>query len=175
MYLLLGVDMDVSSSHWIEKLNLQHHPEGGWFAETYRAEETLAREALPERYNGKRSIATAIYFLLTTDEFSALHRIQSDEIWHFYTGGPAVVVTIDGDGQRKDIRIGNNPERGESFQAVIPTGTWFGAYVDEPNSFVLVGCTVAPGFDFADFELAERGTLLRLFPQHEDIIRRLTR
>lgn len=167
--------MPFTSSYWIEKLNLQHHPEGGWFAETYRAKEIIAHEALPEQYNGARSISTAIYFLLTSDEFSAFHRLKSDEIWHFYTGSTVVVVTIDSKGQRKDMRLGGNPERGDSFQAILPAGVWFGAYVEEPTAFVLVGCTVAPGFDFADFELAQRDDLLRLFPKHGDIIRRLTR
>lgn len=167
--------MSLSSSYWIEQLHLQHHPEGGWFTETYRSADIVRHEALPTRYSGDRCASTSVYFLLTSDEFSAFHRLQSDEIWHFYTGGATVVVTIDSEGRRNDIRMGSNPERGEHFQALLPAGTWFGAYVEEPNSFALVGCTVAPGFDFADFELAQRGELVRLFPQHEHIIQKLTR
>ncbi len=160
---------------FIRALNLQPHPEGGWFAEVYRSQETVEGSAMPARYGGPRCFSTSIYFLLTGRKFSAFHRLQSDEVWHFYAGSKVVVVTIDEQGKREDIILGSNLEAGERFQAVVRTGHWFGSYVPDPDSFALCGCTVAPGFDFLDFELAEQAELVGSFPQHADIIRRLTR
>ena len=165
----------MSVDYWISKLNLQPHPEGGFFAETYRSTETVARAHLPGRYAGDRSFATGIYFLVPGGGFSSLHRIQSDEMWHFYTGSRLTVYAIDLDGNLHTIHLGPNAETGEVFQAVVPAGWWFGSAVDDADGFALVGCTVAPGFDFADFELADRAALIRQFPQHENIIRKLTR
>lgn len=162
-------------SYWIKKLNLQPHPEGGWFSETYRSQETIDAAALPARFGASRCFGTSIYFLLTSDEFSSLHRIKSDEVWHFYSGSALTVVTIDDQGNREDLHLGSDPEHDQHFQAVVPAGRWFGSFVQQPAAFALVGCTVSPGFDFADFELARRDELLRSFPQHEEIIRRLTR
>lgn len=162
-------------SYWIEHLKLQSHPEGGWFSETYRSQEILDTSALPARYGAPRCFGTSIYFLLTGEEFSALHRIKSDEVWHFYTGSALTVVTIDDQGNREDIHLGPSPEHDQHFQAVVPAGRWFGSYVQQPAAFALAGCTVAPGFDFADFELARRDELVRAFPQHEEIISKLTR
>lgn len=162
-------------NYLIDHLNLQPHPEGGWFAETYRSPDTVAATALPAHYDSDRCFGTSIYFLLTGDNFSSFHRLKSDELWHFHTGSTLTVVTLDEQGRREDFRLGPNPARGETFQAIVPAGRWFGSFVHEANSFALVGCTVVPGFDFADFELARRDELLRAFPQHDDIIRRLTR
>ena len=171
-------------AYYIQVLNLQPHPEGGYFAETYRSAEVVAQSALPARFGGERSLGTAIYFLLESHHISALHRIQADEIWHFYAGSPLDVFVIKPDGQLTIIRLGNNPEQGEVFQAVVPAGCWFGSrpVVDstvmdstvDSTTFSLVGCTVAPGFDFADFELADRTRLLNEFPQHRAVIEKLT-
>jgi len=130
---------------------------------------------LPARYAGDRSFSTAIYFLVKGGEFSSLHRIQSDELWHFYAGTRLTVYSIDGQGILQTVHLGSDFDRGEVFQAAVPAGSWFGSAVDNPDGFALVGCTVAPGFDFADFELANRNDLTTLFPQHQAVIEKLTR
>lgn len=164
----------MDARHYIRSLNLQPHPEGGYFAETYRSAETIEADALPDRFNGTRAFGTAIYFLLESTNFSALHRIQADEIWHFYAGGSLEVFVINPDATLTVIRLGNRTNQGEVFQAVVPAGCWFGSKPAEGTDFALVGCTVAPGFDFADFEMADRDTLLAEFPQHRAVIERLT-
>jgi len=162
------------ASFWVETYRMLPHPEGGYFAETYRAAETIPQEALPTRFAGPRSFSTAIYFLLESHHFSALHRIQADEVWHFYAGGPLHVYVITPDGALEVIRLGNNPEAGEVFQAVVPAGCWFGSKPADGTPYSLVGCTVAPGFDFADFEMADRGGLLAEFPALREVVERLT-
>ncbi len=159
----------------ITSLSLQPHPEGGWYRESYRATEAVSLAALPERFDGPRSHATAIYFLLNFDTFSALHRLKSDEQWHFYSGSALTVHVIYPDGRYAPIKLGSKLAQGETFQTVVPHGCWFGATVDTPASYALVGCSVAPGFDFADFEMAGRETLSNEFPQHSSLITRLTR
>jgi uncharacterized protein len=153
---------------------MQAHPEGGYFAETYRSAEKIPHQALPNRFKSDRSFSTGIYFLLESHHISALHRIESDEMWHFYAGCPLNVYTIDSEGVLKIIRLGNNPDNGEVFQAVVPAGVWFGSKPAEPNSYSFVGCTVAPGFDFEDFEMKNRTELLVMFPQHQAIVEILT-
>lgn len=152
------------------------HPEGGSYAETYRATESISKAALPDRFSGDRSFSTGIYFLLQSDNFSAFHRIQSDEMWHFYAGDPLEIFVIDpSDGDLEVIRLGSDPDQGESFQAVVPAGSWFGSRPASGSRYCLVGCTVAPGFDFTDFEMAERDSLLKDFQQHAGLITELTR
>jgi predicted cupin superfamily sugar epimerase len=160
-----------TKEYWIQKLNLQKHPEGGYFSEVYRSEEEIKREHLPSRYSGARNHSTSIYFLLTSDEFSAFHRIKSDETWHFYSGQPVTIHLINEKGNYRSVKLGSNPENGEVFQFTIPRGTWFAASVEEKDSYALVGCTVAPGFHFDDFELGDREVLLRMFPEHEKVIK----
>ncbi len=167
--------LTTTADYWIEKFQLQPHPEGGYFSETYRSTEFITQPCLPSRYTGDRAFATGIYFLVKGGEFSSLHRIQSDEMWHFYTGNSLTVYAIDPQGQLHTIRLGSDAPNGEVFQAVVPAGYWFGSSVESDTGFALVGCTVAPGFDFADFELAERESLSLQFPQHRDLIFRLTR
>ncbi|RAJ98067.1 hypothetical protein LX87_02975 [Larkinella arboricola] len=166
--------MDFSAQYWIDAYRMQAHPEGGYFVETYRAAETIPQQALPARFSGDRNFSTGIYFLLETHHFSALHRIQADELWHFYAGGPLNVYVIHPAGQLEIIRLGNNPEQGEVFQAVVPAGCWFGSKPADGTAYSLVGCTVAPGFDFADFELADRTVLSQQYPQHREVIEQLT-
>ncbi len=167
--------MGQDAKYWIEKLKLAPHPEGGYFRETYRAESTIPREGLPPQFSGARQVSTAIYFLLDGANFSAFHRLRSDEVWHFYAGGALNVHELSTEGKYREVTLGNNPEAGEEFQAVVKAGHWFAASVQDADSFALVGCTVAPGFDFADFEIAEREELLKLFPQHGGLIARFTR
>lgn len=164
----------MTAAYYVQTLAMQPHPEGGYFAETYRSTETIPHAALPRRFGGDRAFATAIYFLLESHHVSALHRIQADEIWHFYAGGTLEIFVISPTGKLTLIRLGNSPERGEVFQAVVPAGCWFGSKPTVGIDFSLVGCTVAPGFDFADFEMADQATLLAQFPQHKAVIEILT-
>ena len=163
------------AQRWIDDLKLTRHPEGGWFRETYRSAEVVAGPHLPARFGGDRAFATAIYFLLRGEELSALHRIKQDEVWHFYDGSPLTVHVLDAAGAYSALRLGRDPAGKALPQAVAPAGCWFGATVDDPQSYALVGCTVAPGFDFADFEMPGRDELCRRFPQHRALIERLTR
>ena len=164
------MSMSYDAAHWIEALGLMAHPEGGYFAETYRATETIAAAALPERYASPRSFCTQIYFLLDSASFSAFHRLASDEAWHFYHDSPLDLHLIHPDGHYECRTMGEG-----AFQTVIPAGVWFGATVQNEDSYTLVGCTVAPGFDFSDFELAGRTALQAQFPAHHALIKRLTR
>jgi predicted cupin superfamily sugar epimerase len=164
-----------TAREWIDRLKLSRHPEGGFFRETYRSAEILAKECLPDRFTGPRCFSTAIYFLLTSDDFSALHRIRQDEVWHFYDGACLTIHIIRSSGEYARIKLGRDGQNGTVPQAVVPAGELFGATVDERDSFSLVGCTVAPGFDFADFALPSRGALIEQHPEHRQIIRRLTR
>jgi uncharacterized protein len=161
--------------YWIDRLQLIPHPEGGYYRQTYRAVLTLEEAALPPEFGGSRSLATAIYFLLEGTDFSAFHRLRSDEMWHSYAGGPLVVHVIGEDGQHSEILLGSDAESGQVFQAVVKAGCWFGSRVRDPGAFALVGCTVSPGFEFADFELGKREQLMRQYPQHRELIEWLTR
>ncbi len=162
------------AARWIDRLALRPHREGGYFRETYRAAESISDAALPERYDGPRALMTAIYFLLPSGEISALHRLRSDELWFFHAGSALTVVTLGEDAGLAQTRLGPDADRGECLQAIVASGLWVGAVVEAPHSYGLVSCTVAPGFDFDDFELAERDVLIRRFPQHRAIIEQLT-
>lgn len=167
--------MNKEAQKLIETLGLQAHPEGGYFKETYRSLEIIPQPVLGQAFEGDRNVCTGIYFLLTSDTFSAFHRINQDEMWHFYKGSTLLLHTVSSDGKYKCTEIGIDVENGEVPQAVVKAGTWFGATVKNPDSYCFVGCTVSPGFDFRDFELAEKTALTHLFPQHKEIIARLTR
>ena len=164
-----------NARHWIERLKLEPHPEGGYFRQTYRSDVMIAREALPPGFGGARAASTAIYFLLEGENFSAFHRLRSDEVWHFYAGSPLVVEVIEPTGSRSSILLGDDSDARQVFQAVVRAGCWFASHVADWNGWALVGCTVSPGFDFEDFEMAKRGELVRQFPQHRELIERLTR
>lgn len=160
----------------IERLDLQPHPEGGYYRRSYTANEMLAAGALPERFGGARPVSTAIHFLLPAGEVSALHRMQSDELWHFYAGDPLRVHMLYPDGRHESFVLGPALDEGMVYQAAVPHGVWFGAELagSPDKGFALVGNTVAPGFDFSDFELAERDELVARYPEHRALIRRLT-
>ncbi len=158
----------------IRELELQPHPEGGYFRETYRSSEETAQASLPARFRGNRSHSTAIYFLLPQGSKSHLHRIASDEVWHFYLGGPLRIVEIQPDGSARETTLGQDLARGEKLQHVVRAGTWFGAYPAPGTEYSFVGCTVSPGFDFADFELADREEMLTLFPAAMNAIKSVT-
>jgi hypothetical protein len=159
----------------VSRYQLRAHPEGGWYKETYRSGEILAQNVLPERFSGERTFSTAIYFLLDQGNFSAFHRIKSDECWHFYYGDPLQVFVLQHDGSLQIIELGNDIAAGQVFQFVVPANCWFASRPAPSSAYSFVGCTVAPGFDFADFELAEAGQLAREFPVHSAIIHELCR
>lgn len=147
---------------------MDEHPEGGWYKELYRS--TLNTSTS----NGERNLLTSIYFLLSSSNSSNFHKIESDEIWYYHEGSSLSVHTIDYDGNYNILKVGMNLESGEQPQVLVPKGYIFGSTVTDENSYSLVSCAVAPGFDFKDFYLYERKELLALFPQHNSIIERLT-
>jgi predicted cupin superfamily sugar epimerase len=164
----------------VATLGLAPHPEGGFYRETYRAPLVLPRDALGAAFGGDRHASTAIYFLVPRGTFSALHRIAADEVWHHYAGAPLEVVAILPDGGLERVTLGSELAAGERPQHVVRAGAWFGSRVPDTaaaarGAWSLVGCTVAPGFDFADFEMGERDALVRAFPAHRDLIASLTR
>lgn len=158
-----------SAETQIKALNLEPHPEGGFYRQTYVSTATLD--------NG-RPVATAILFLLTHDDPSNFHRLDAEEMWHYYAGDPLTVHVIDEAGRYSELSIGPDAGAGQVFQAVVPPNVWFGSSVDAPlgqaKGWSLVGCTVSPGFSFDGFELAHRPDLLAKFPNYSDIIKRLT-
>jgi predicted cupin superfamily sugar epimerase len=164
-----------SSDDFIRLHNLVPHPEGGYYRQTYRSEELLPGSTLPHRYNGgNRPYSTAIYYLLREGERSRLHRLASDEVWHFYSGGALTIAEIHPNGRVAEAVLGPNPIMGQQQQYVVRAGTWFGAYPHSGAAYSFVGCTVAPGFDFADFEMGERQQLMKEFPSAREVIERLT-
>jgi predicted cupin superfamily sugar epimerase len=164
-----------NARYWIEQLRLEPHPEGGYYRVTYSADLLIAQTALPNTFKGARRASTAIYFLIERGNFSAFHRIASDELWHFYSGDALLVHALDAHGELETIHLGPAAELGQRFQATVPAGNWFASELEQDGEFALVGCTVAPGFDFEDFELGTRDELLRAFPHHGMLISRLTR
>ena len=157
----------------IATLGLVPHPEGGYYAETWRAPGRTTD--LPARYDGPRSHGTAIHYLLTADSFSAMHRVASDEIFHFYLGDPVEQLWLVPDGSHRVVRIGSDLRSGARPQVVVPYGTWQGARLVPGGRFALLGCTVAPGFDFADFRMGERAALVADWPAAAALITALTR
>lgn len=166
--------MKRSASYWKEKLKMLPHPEGGFFKETYRAEGLIRKEHLSERFKGDRNFSTGIFYLLEKDQCSKFHRIQSDEMWHFYDGDCLIVFEFDEDGNLIENKLGLNIEEGEIPQLTIKAGRWFGARLNKPDTYCLAGCTVSPGFHFDDFEMADRNKLILEFPQNKSIIEKLT-
>lgn len=162
-------------NYWIRHLDLQHHPEGGYYREVYRSSGVIQRAALPEEFNGDRCFSTAIYYLVVAQKCSKLHKIKSDELWHFYYGDPLEIYVLEQNkSQIEVLTLGPDPEYKQQFQFVIPKNAWFGAKVEGDSGYSLVGCTVSPGFDFEDFELADRTQLINIYPQHQNIITSLT-
>lgn len=161
--------MENSISNMVKGLRLKPHPEGGFFAETYRSTTII------QTSYGPRPASTAIYFLLTAGNFSAFHRIKSDEGWHHYEGDTVYIHVIHTDGSYERMVLGKNGSEGEVQQLMVPAHAWFASECIGESGFALVGCTVSPGFDFADFELANGAELASSYPNHETLIRRLTR
>jgi uncharacterized protein len=155
----------------IQKLDLQPHPEGGWYRETYRCDEGVAADAISGRYGADKTHSTAIYFLITADNCSRMHRLQSDEIFHFYCGDPVKILRLYPDGQGDRQILGADLAAGQHPQCVVPRNVWQGLSVLPGEGWTLLGTTVSPGFDFADIEYGSRNALLTQYPGYrQDII-----
>ena len=166
--------MEDKSLFYIETLMLKPHPEGGFFSEIYKSDETINSHCLPARYKGSRSFSTSIYFLLKEHQISYLHKLKSDELWHFYDGCAVKLYIIDEKANLSTLLLGRNLAEGEILQAVVEKNCWFCAELADKYSFSLVGCTVSPGFEFDDFEIGKRDELLVRFPQHNKLIKKFT-
>lgn len=171
----MDTGMSLSAADYVEQLKLQPHPEGGFYTRTYESEEHIPAAALPARFGANRLISTAIYFLLEGTDYSAFHRIKSDELWHFYAGGGLHIYVIHPDGRGEILLLGSDLDNGYRFQQLVKAGCWFASRPANKKSFALVGCTVAPGFDFADFEMAKQDELLNIYPQYQQWIQQLCR
>jgi uncharacterized protein len=165
----------MNSQTIIQQLGLQPHPEGGYYRETYRCDETIAAAGLPLRYGEARNLSTAIYYLLTPDSFSAIHRIKSDEIFHFYAGHPVTLLQLHDNGLAETITLGQDILAGHQPQVVVPKNIWQGMFLNDGGDYALLGTTVAPGFDFNDFDLGTRDDLVHQFPSSAALIERLTK
>ncbi len=166
----------MDAEHIKQLLGLKALPvEGGFYAEAYRSGEKIAKNALPSRYRGERCFGTAIYFLLTAAAFSALHRLRSDEVYHFYLGDPVEVLLLREDGAAETVTIGTDLAQGMRPQLAVMRGTWQGLRVKSGGNFALLGTTVSPGFEFDDFELGDRRSLLVAYPDFAELIRKFTR
>ena len=157
-------------------LNLEPHPrEGGQFVETWKSDEVIPLASLPERYRGPRHAGTAIYYLLEPGTFSEFHRLSSDELFHFYLGDPVEMVQLSPDGTGRTILIGNDLKQGMLPQVLAPKGIWQGSRLVPGGRFALLGCTVSPGFEYADYEAGSRVELLHRYPQYREQIELLTK
>ncbi len=160
----------------IELLGLKPLPEeGGYYREIYRSDEIISKESLPPRYGNAKAFCTAIYYLLTPDIFSGIHRIISDEVFHFYLGDPVTMLQLFPDGSSKIITLGQDIDKDQNLQVTVPRNTWQGAFLNDGGSFALMGTTVAPAFDFSDFETGKRDELINNYPDQRSLITRLTR
>ena len=158
--------MHPEAQRLVAALRLQAHPEGGWYRETYRSAERVTTSR-----GSVRSATTSIYFLLTAETFSAFHRLSSDETWHFYRGDPVTIDVIDASGTHEARVVGE----GDALQTTVAAGAHFAAHVEAPGGFALVGCDVAPGFEFAEFQLTTRSMLTAAYPHLAPLIARYTR
>lgn len=172
---MVGDHQEKKAEAIVSHYQLKPHPEGGFYHETYRSSEVIPVHCLPEGFTAARNVCTAILYLLGANDFSAFHRIRQDEMWHFYFGGTLRLVMISPEGRFSEVLLGHDVTAGERVQYVVPAGYWFGARPVKGSAFSFVGCTVAPGFDFDDFELAKRSELLEWFPGHRDLIVSYTR
>lgn len=163
--------MDHDLAALLASYSFESHPEGGSYLETYRSE----CESSFVGFTGLRSSCTGIYFLLKEGEFSSLHRIKSDEMWHFYLGGPLEIIEVTPEGRLISTILGKDFNNNQHLQYVVKKGHWFGSRPLKGSSYSFLGCTVSPGFDFQDFELAQRCSLTQAYPQHRSLIESYTR
>lgn len=165
----------VTSTDWIQALSLIPHPEGGFYREFYRSSHVLGKKSLPPGYTGKRELGSVIHYMLTSDTYSAFHRLRSDEIWHFHDGSSFLIHLISPEGIYSKVRLGLDVHIGQIPCYVIPAGYFFGAEVAEENSFALATCTVMPAFSFDDFEMPTSNELISIFPHLINEIMHLNR
>ncbi|MFQ5788286.1 MAG: cupin domain-containing protein [Thermodesulfobacteriota bacterium] len=159
----------------IEILNLKPHPmEGGFYAEIYRSDDIIPKAFLPERYNEDKTLGTSIYYLLTRNTKSLIHRLPTDEIYHFYLGDPVQMVQLYPDGVVKNIILGHDILAGQRLQVLVSRGVWQGSHLVDGGSFALMGTTMAPGFDSSDFEGADKKYMIKRYPEYKDLILKLT-
>ncbi len=163
--------MNKSAEFWIKKLNLQKHPEGGYYIEIHRSEILVN----VSRSGSIRNACTLIYYLLKGDQFSSFHMLMSDEAWHFYNGSSLTLYIIKADGKLSKVKLGMDFDDNEVLQAVVSSGSWFAASVNDVSSYSLVGCTVSPGFDYRDWNMTNVESLSRIYPQHRAVIEKYTR
>lgn len=149
--------------------------EGGYYVETYRCAERIKKESLPERYPGDRNLGSVILYLLTSKSISLLHRLKSDEMFHFYFGQPVTMLQLYPDGKSEIITLGHKILEEQKVQVVVPAGIWQGAFVQPGGKFALLGCSVAPAFEEEDFEIGNRNDLLSKYPDLREMILKLTR
>ncbi len=166
--------MHSKAKYYIDKLKLITHPEGGYYREIYRSGEFIDIEGLPDRYKNKRVFSTSIYFLIEGRQVSKFHKLKSDETWHFYDGGSIKIYILDENKTLNQVILGKELSEENLFQFTIKKNNWFAAELTESDSFALIGCSVSPGFDFEDFELAERNSLIKNYPEYEIIIKKFT-
>ena len=164
----------ITADQLIALLDLKPHPEGGYYVETYCSSEAISEESLPSRYKGRRCFGTAIYYLLTAQTFSAMHRVRSDEIFHFYSGDPVEMLQLWPDGSGRVAILGSDVLNGMQPQVVVDRGVWQGARLLEGGKFALLGTTVSPGFEFTDYESGHREELVKSYPQFRELIIALT-
>jgi predicted cupin superfamily sugar epimerase len=166
----------VTADDLIRTLNLQPHPmEGGYFRETYRSKHSHAAGSLPPGFAGPRSFKTAIYYLLTPRTFSAMHRLPGDEMFHFYLGHPVRMLQLWPDGSARTVILGSDVLGGQQPQVLVPAGVWQGCCLEPGGEFALMGTTMAPGFDYRDYETGHRDQLIAQYPKQTEMIRRLTK
>ena len=159
--------------YYISKLGLEPHPEGGYFKRTFASQEQITDQELTVHFEGKRMLYTSIYFLLTSNDVSHFHRLQSDELWYYHAGSPLSVHMIDENGEYTEHKLGLDLENGEVPQVLVPKNTIFGSSVKDRETFSLVGCMVSPGFEYQDFELFTQEELLLKYPEHKEIIMKI--
>ena len=165
--------MHPKAKQYIKQLQLKKHPEGGYYKEVYRSGERILPTHLPKRYKSSRNFSTSIYFLLQEMQFSSFHILKSDELWHFYDGWKVLLYVINKDGELVTKKLGKDKDC--QLQLTIEKHNWFAADLEDKKSFALFGCTVSPGFEFDDFELGNRNILIKKFPRHSILIKRLTK
>lgn len=163
-----------SADYFIEKLNMISHPEGGFYKEVDVSKENITDKDLNVNFEDTRNLWSSIYFLLGHGEVSNFHRLKSDEMWYYHAGSPLTIYMISPEGKLIEAQLGLNIEKGEKPQVLVPKNYIFGSAMNN-EGYALVGCMVSPGFDFKDFELFERKDLLNEYPEHKDIINKLTR
>jgi len=166
--------MNEKIKYIIRKFKLKKHIEGGYYSEIYRSGEKIKKKHLPKRYNGDRTFSTSIYFLLLNNDVSVFHKLNSDEILHFYDGSPLLIYLIDHTGNMEIKKLGRNVFKDEVYQILVKANQWLAMKPIRRNYYSLIGCTVSPGFEYDDLIIGKKDELIKLYPQHKRIINKLS-